>query len=76
MGETMRMHENRKVRLLADDPGVARGDHVWADGRAAEIIEVAHTGVGSWACRVRFDEPSPAKPKEAWMTPWHLRVEA
>jgi len=76
MGDAMQMHDSGKVRAIADDPGVVLGDHVWADGRAAEVIQLAHTGMGSWACRVRFDDPPVGRPREAWMTPWHLRAQA
>lgn len=75
-GDIMDTSVGTKIRSIAEDPGVMLGDHVWADGRAAEVIQVAHTGMGSWACRVRFDDPPAGGPDKVWVTPWHLRAEA
>lgn len=72
----MTTHSSPRVRAIADDPGVHIGDHVLADGHGAQVVDLAHTAMGSIACRVKYDTSSELERREAWVTPWHLEPEA
>lgn len=72
----MSIHTNPRVHMLADDPGVHVGDHVLADGYGAEVVDLAHTALGSWACRVKYDQAPAKGRREQWLPPTHLQIEA